>query len=134
VSKLAPTLCEASSGASVVIPMPYAPVIGIDRQERQTAKADKNPKRQAGVPKERVKHDTPPPTVVPPFAFSEFHSVQGKDQSVPDERMGLSYSASWIRQSRDAGLFIGLKADLFIDPFGEFSVLHLERTGGQICR
>jgi hypothetical protein len=33
------------------------PVIGFDRQERQTAKAGKNPKRQAGVPKERVKHN-----------------------------------------------------------------------------
>jgi hypothetical protein len=67
--------------------MPYMSVIGIDRQEGQTAEADKDPKRQSGIPKERVKHNAPPLTALPPFALVELRSVRGKDQSVADEGM-----------------------------------------------
>jgi hypothetical protein len=56
--------------------MPYMSVVGIDRQECQTAKADKDPKRQAGVPKERVKHHSPP--LIPPLPFVSFVLSRGK--------------------------------------------------------
>lgn len=46
------------------------PVTGADRQERQTGKADKAPKSQAGVPKECVKHNAPPLSA--PFTLMSF--------------------------------------------------------------
>jgi hypothetical protein len=60
---------QTSSNTSVALPMPYMSVIGIDRQEGQTPKADKDPKRQSGIPKERVKHNAPPLTALSPFAL-----------------------------------------------------------------
>jgi hypothetical protein len=72
--------------------MPDMPVIGVDRQERQTAKADKDPKRQSGIPKERVKHNAPPLTALP-LSPIELRSVRGKDQSVADERMRRAAAA-----------------------------------------
>jgi hypothetical protein len=59
ISERAPTDLLGSR-ASVALTMPYMSVVGIDGQECQAAKADKDPKRQTGVPEERVKHHSPP--------------------------------------------------------------------------
>lgn len=63
--------------------MPYMSVIGIDRQERQTPKADKDPKGQPGVPKKRVKHE-PPPLSSTVRTYARLRSFQREDQSVLD--------------------------------------------------